>query len=148
MGYEIKAFVVRATGQEQEFVGQGDSWYHSWVDEDGISYYYCNGVRLNHGDPTIKLNFSIKLAEFYFGTIGKNPSKQEAGCYIYDSDGNTPIIVDRYGEKLTECSLQYAYDYFNKNDILSINTLGFLAYTETLLENFYDQDIRVLFYGY
>lgn len=40
--------------------------------------------------------------------------QKETDCYIYADDGNTRIVEDRYGEKLTEASIPFVISTLEK----------------------------------
>ena len=80
---------------------------------------------------------------------GNNVPDAETNLYFYDSDGNSAIIEDNYGDKLNQMSLDEAIAFFEKQtgyrrvDIL-------LATMKSIKDNFgsFSEDMFVLFYGH
>lgn len=80
MGYESRFFVV----QKNDWKG---------YDEETKDLFYAE----------ILASFDLcKLGSEFWN---KMPKMKETDCYIYDLDGDTHILEDRYGEKLKEVSV-------------------------------------------
>ena len=81
-------------------------------------------------------------------------NQKETNCFIYADDGNTEILEDRYGEPLTELTVESTINLLKKDmDIVDSyrRILPFLS----MLESFYQQqqngiwrNLAVLHYGY
>ena len=120
MGYESKIFVVRKGGL------QGD-----------------------HGK-----NYAQEIARFdlckVYGVSNYLRNAPKTDCYIYADDGNTEIIVDRYGEELTECTPEKLIDLIEKDIEKGGEYWRYNLILATLreLEKLKDLQIYCLHYGY
>ena len=80
MGYESKFFVV-----------QKNSW--KGYDKETENLFYCEVLA------------SFDMCKLGTELWSKLPKMKETDCYFYDLDGDTPILEDRYGKRLTEISV-------------------------------------------
>lgn len=122
MGYESKLYIVRKSNHWQE-----------------------EGKR-----------FAEKIAEFnmckFRDLADKMRNQPKTDCYIYADDGNTMILEDCYGEKLTEATPKFVIAVLEKilangEDYWRIYPLlAFLQSLEQMIGQ--DENIVVLHYGY
>lgn len=90
MGYESKIFIVRKSNLAPDTFGSAKG-----------------------------LTFAMKIAEINLGKVGgmpkcfylepvdgseKDKKPRVTKHFIYDSDGDTPLIKDKYGDNLAECT--------------------------------------------
>ncbi len=120
MGYESKIYVVRKS---------------KYVDADGKRY-------------------AEKIAEFnlckIYGVSDSLRRMPKTDCYIYADDGDTQIIEDRYGEKLTECTPEKLIELIEKDIEKGGEHWRYNLILATLRElvKFNDNQIYCLHYGY
>lgn len=122
MGYESKVYVVDTYGRKGR-------------DKDG------------------EKRFCAKVAEFNLGSI---PAIYDVLCkevsdfFVYESDGDTPILKDKYNKELTQCSLETLINAIeNSSDCMEYYKtkalLGFLKICNTSHDV---DDLICLHYGY
>ena len=159
MGYETRAYIVEGvTNLGLDFIEYEGDWLHASKDcdsEGNIKYYYHCGKTGNQKTTMAK---DAKIVTRKFASVlsmvnlcklgsGNNVPENETEFFIYKDDGNTVFIEDKYGEYLSQMTLDAAIEFFDKQkghcrvDIL-------LAAMKNIKENFKNRDIYILFYGY
>lgn len=104
-------------------------------------------------DDTKGKNYAQIIASIDLGKLeGGKPAcfKKETDCYIYADDGNTRLVKDRYGEPLTEVSIEGLWSWlltipeplYRRLYLLKVMTESFL----TRYENWHN--VVALHYGY
>jgi hypothetical protein len=160
MGYETKAFIVNSSvnANPSEFVKHNDKWLHVWRDynEDGSTktlYHYTetgnDRTEVPLGTEVVKRNrsFVISMVDLCKLGSGNNVPKKETQFYFYDSDGNSVVVEDNYGQKLNQMTLQEAIDFFTPQAGYRRVDV-FLATLRGVKESFPSEDIYILFYGH
>lgn len=129
MGYEVKMYIVESTplnSLASIFVELGSGkWVHlfgydkpdsQWLHygEDGNTTTILSVVEKWSCKPVTKAWCRlIAMVDLCKAAIPSDNIK-ETDYYIYEEDGNTPIIQDKYGDMLKESSLEDVISYLQR----------------------------------
>ena len=121
MGYEIKMYIVEPTSSDAtcEFIGDSGDWFHCWRDEYSSPYHYSNGGSAKkYISPLNKIVIRkpcvvIAMVDLCKAGVTSFP-KRDTDYYFYETDGNTPVIEDRYGDFLQEAPLEVVIDWLEQ----------------------------------
>lgn len=98
--------------------------------------------------------YAERIAELDMSKCGSFYSvfAKETDCYIYADDGNTPILEDKYGDPLTEATVEDVANWLEKT-ISSGEDYRRFKMALSLLKSFQTEqwdgkNIVVLHYGY
>lgn len=111
--------------------------------------------------------FAIKEVELRLGKLGGMPScfRKPTNYFVYSDDGDTPMLEDKYGEPLYECTLGELWDWTTKEleesraegesyyrHSLNLLRCTLLSYGYSLCgiykPNAFGQNMVVMHYGY
>lgn len=124
MGYEIKMYIVEPASSinTSKFVEDGGDWFHCWQDNTAIDirpYHYSYGGKtktyVDYSNKTVIRRYCSVIAMVDLCKVGVTsfPNK-DTDYYFYGTDGNTPIIKDKYGDFLQEASLDSVIEWLEK----------------------------------
>lgn len=107
MGYEVRLhFVVGLpTAFEEAFLkSDGGDWYFNFED--------------NSSPGNVWLKYGREVSSIDLGKVGSNLFSQlpQAEYYLFESDGDTPVVEDRYGSRLKQASLFEMRDVLERED--------------------------------
>lgn len=157
MGYEIKLYVVEPSCKpyEGKFSKRKSDGEYTQVFNGGISFEKDGDTHAEVEDEFVIRSYSSKIAMVDLCKPGYSSNiyqcmknAQETSNYFYSEDGNTPIIVDRYGELLAEVDLEAAIEALKK-DLVEDKYRRFktaLALLESCREDYFG--VKVVFFGY
>lgn len=162
MGYEVTAYIVRKSTQQQKLFEYNGEFRHVWEDNVGLFFYgeqsfnfFIEGAPKNYlsktDDEIITRDWCKVLAMVELGKVRTSsvfPTK-ETSLYFYGTDGDTPIVRDKYGDFLKQTSLEEALRVLSDNPSEHGGSITVLYATLGGIEavHGYD-DIFVLFYGH
>ena len=155
MGYETKVYFVEPPSLKfnRNFVKVEHEWFYAYS-EDNEDFYYLKGIaKLFDKKAYIKIGryvtraYARPIASFDLNKVGRI-STNTTELFILDSDGNTPMIEDRYGDRLKQLSLhdfiQWVDTKLETREYRALKSCKALA--ESLIEEY--NDVQVLIYGY
>lgn len=124
MGYEIKMYIIEPGNSinTSKFVEDGGDWFHCWQDDtesDAHPYHYSKDgntkTYVATSNKTVMRRFCDVIAMVDLCKVGVTSfPKKDAGYYFYGTDGNTPVIKDKYGDFLQESSLDSVIEWLEK----------------------------------
>lgn len=128
MGYETKMFVVQKSSSDYRDTftklpsGEWVHCYEGRQDDYEYNYYYDKAdaeMILPKNIIKMHMGWSSVIAMVDLCKIDGTSflrSLPVTDSYFYDIDGNTPIIVDKYGEMLKEATIEQAIEYMEKEN--------------------------------
>ena len=161
MGYEVRMYVVRKFSSMDSQVGMLDNgvWAHVYSDEAEPDILYGYGV---DGDTKLPSDPSTCKEMTYSQVVGMidlckpgdfssilklMQESNDTDCYIFNDDGDTLKIVDRYDEFLKEASVQDVIEALEKD--CERDSYWRFPIALSFLKSLPDVDgLSVLFYGY
>lgn len=163
MGYETKVyFVLGSTNTSKEqVIKDGDVWYHVYSEpnpanegkryfhfgKDGDTKTYVNNSKKVSTEDIIERSYCNLVAMVDLCKSGLRLNHlPKSDYYFYDSDGNNPVVEDRYGEFLRESSLTEFIDILESADSNYRRFSTALAVAKSMLGDY--NDVKVLYYGH
>lgn len=157
MGYETKAYFVEPNKNTSPstFVKDGDHWRRLWSEEHaGHKYYYHYGVDGNtktyvqpESSETCVRKYCSVVAMVDMCNSGSWPEASITEHYFYADDGNTPVVQDRHGDFLSECSLEDFIVRVEKENTANYRRYDTaLAVAKSMIGKY--NDVKVLLYGH
>lgn len=124
MGYEIKMYIVEPSSSTNtsKFVEDGGGWFHCWQDDtttDSRPYHYNkDGNTKTYVDQSSKIvtrMYCSVIAMVDLCKVGVTSfPKKDTDYYFYETDGDTPVIQDKYGDFIREVTLDSVIEWLEK----------------------------------
>lgn len=155
MGYEIKLYVVETSDCQtvDNFGKRPSDGEYTNIYSNGNAYEVDGNTLILGLKPELRRKYSrligmIDLSKAGYSDNISTMKKTEAEYFFYKEDGNTPLIIDRYGEKLKQANLEDVIDALEK-DCINSNYRRYktaLSFLKGCVNDYHN--VQVLFFGY
>ena len=115
MGYEVKMYIVIPMNPNGTNIGkfelEGKDYYthvYNFASEDKRDYYgYLPDEVTRIDNPTERFKLTYAKVVCMVDLCKVDPFEaEEATHYFYADDGNTPIVTDRYGDRIEQLTIE------------------------------------------